>query len=86
MDANNVTSDTFSHTYNAQRENEKMIFTSEKLDKLDGLVDALKDLIINDAKYYESNSSTASDAQGDPARYPETINHTSNRKEKNCGH
>ena len=40
LDANNVTSDTFSHTYNTQRENEKMIFTSEKLDKLDGLVDA----------------------------------------------
>ena len=52
-DANNVTADTFFHTYNAQIENANAIFTSEKLDKLDDLEDALKDLTINDAKYYE---------------------------------
>ena len=38
-DANNVTSDTFSHTPNTQRENANAIFTSEKLNKLDDLED-----------------------------------------------
>ena len=51
--ANNLTTDTFSHTPNTERENSNAIFTSEKLDKSDDLADALKILTINDAKYYQ---------------------------------
>ena len=61
MYANNVTADTFSQTFNTLRENANAIFTIEKLDKSDKLADALKDLTMNDAKYYESNSATVSD-------------------------
>ena len=78
-DANNITADTFSHTFNTQREDANAIFTSEKLDKSDEMADALKYLTINDTKYYESNSVTASDAQGDLTRNTETVPHTSNR-------
>ena len=53
MDANNVTAGTFIHTSKTQKENAKAIFTSEKLDKLDDLADALKYLTINDDEYYE---------------------------------
>ena len=79
-DANSVTVNTFSHTSSTQRDNASTIFTSEKLDKLDALVDALNDLTIKYPKYYESNSATASDAQGDPTRDPKTVTHASNRK------
>ena len=77
-DADNVTAGTFSHAFNAQRENSNAIFTSEELDKLDGLVEILNNLTINNAKYYESNTAIASDAQGDFTRNPETTTHTSN--------
>ena len=40
--ANNITSDTYSHTSNTQIENTNAIFTSEKLDKLDELAYELK--------------------------------------------
>ena len=60
MDGNNVTSYTFIHMSNTQRDNENAIFTSEKLDKSEGLVDAVKNLTINNAKYYKSNTSTQS--------------------------
>ena len=73
--------DTFSHTYNTQRENANAIFTGEKLDKSDELVDSVKNLTINNAKYYESNTATASDAQGDLTLDPETVTHTSNGNE-----
>ena len=63
MDANNVTVDKFSHASNVQRETADAIFTGEKLDKLDELVDAVKYLTINYAKYYKSNTVTVSDAQ-----------------------
>ena len=53
MDANNVAADIFSHTSKTQRENANGIFTSEKLYKLDELENTVKDLTINDAKYYE---------------------------------
>ena len=76
-DANIVTVDTFSHTSNTQRENARAIFTSEKLDKQDKLVDAVKNLTINDAKYYESNTATASDAQVNIKCNEETVTHTS---------
>ena len=81
-DANNVTADTFSHTSNTQRENSNALFKSENLDKADELEDALKDLTIKDAKYYESKSVTVSDAQGDPTRNLETVTHTSNKNGK----
>ena len=45
------------------------------------MVDAVKKLTINDAKYYKSNTSTASDAQYDFTRNPEKVIHTSNGKE-----
>ena len=80
--ANNVTADTFNHTPNTQIENANKIFTSEKLDKLDDMEDALNDLTIIDAQYYESKSATASGAQGYPTCNPETVTHTRNRKEK----
>ena len=53
VDANNVTVDTFSHTSNTKRQNSNVMFISEKLDKSDELVDAVNNLTINDAKYYE---------------------------------
>ena len=56
--------------FNTQRKNSNRIFTSEKLDKSDELVDAGKDLAINGAKYYESNTTTASDTQGDLTSNP----------------
>ena len=50
-DDNNLSVDTFIHTSNTKRENVNAIFTSENLDKLDELVDAVKKLAINDAEY-----------------------------------
>ena len=61
------------------RENANVVFTSEKPDKLDELVKAINNLTINDAEYYESNTATASDAQGDITRNPVKVTHTSNR-------
>ena len=81
-DANNVTADTFCHTPNTQRENANIIFTSENLDKLDELADALKYLIIRGAEFYESDTATANDAQGDSTRDQKTATHTSNGNEK----
>ena len=40
------------------------------------LVDAVNNLIINDARYYESNTATASDSQDYLTRNPETVTHT----------
>ena len=82
FDANNVTEDTFSHTYNTQGENENAIFTSEKLDKLDYMEDVLKGFKINNAGYYASNSATESDTQGNITRDPKRVTHNSNEKEK----
>ena len=81
VDVNNVTTDTFSHTSNTQKENANTIFKSEKLDKLDDLADALEDLTTNDNKYYEWNTETASVSHGDITRNPETLTHTRNDKE-----
>ena len=81
LDVNNVTADTFSHTSNTQRQNSNTIFTSEKLDKSDDLEDALQYLTINDAKYYESNTATAIDAQVDLTCNQETVTHTINGNE-----
>ena len=69
-DSNNITGDIFSNAFNTQRENTNTIFTSEKLDKSDKLVDTVKKMTINDAKYYESNTTTASETQGNITRNP----------------
>ena len=55
-----------------------MIFTSKKIDKSDYLVDEVNNLTTNNAKYYESTTSTASDTQGNLTRNMETGTHTSN--------
>ena len=81
MDASNVTVDTLLNTSNTQRENTNAIFTGEKLDKSDNLLEAVNNLTINDAEYHESNTATASDAQGDLTHNPKTVTHTSNGKE-----
>ena len=81
-DANNVTEDTFSHMSNIQRDNENAIFTSEKIDKSDELVDALKDLKIKNNGYYASNLVSTSDLQGDITCDQKIVTHTINGKEK----
>ena len=53
------------------------IFTSEKLEKSDKLVDAVNKMTINDVGY-ELNTATTSDAQIDLARDPDTVPHSSN--------
>ena len=80
-DPNNVTAATFSHTSNEKRENSNATFTGEKLDKFHELVEAVKNLTINDAKYYESNIATARDAHGDLTCNPERVTHTINENE-----
>ena len=79
VDDNNVTTATFSHASNTQRDNSNVIFTSEKPDKSDKLVYTVNNLTINDAKYYESNTATASAVQGSITRNTETVTHTSTR-------
>ena len=49
---------------------------------MDKLEDTLKYLKINYTKYYESDTTTTSDAQGDPTHNPKTVTHTSNGKGK----
>ena len=58
-----------------------MIFKSEKLDQSDEMVDTGKNLKINDSKYYESNTATASDTHCDITLNPEKVTHTSNNNE-----
>ena len=45
------------------------------------MVDAVNNFKINDAEYYESNTATASDAQGDLTQNTERVTHTSNSNE-----
>ena len=78
-DANNFTAYAFSLASNTQRWNTNAIFTSEKLDESEELVDQVKNLKINNAEYHESNTATASDAQGNPKRNPDTVTHNINR-------
>ena len=77
MDANNVTADVFSHASSSKRENVDLIFTCEKLDNTDELVNTINGLIINDAVYV-LNKAIASDAQGNLTSDPDTVTHTSN--------
>ena len=84
----NVTSDAFSHASSSLRENTDVIFTSDNLDKLNELVEAINNLKINNAGY-ELKIATTSDAKGDitsnpytvthTINDPDTVNHTSNR-------
>ena len=82
LDTNNVTMDTFSHMPNTKRENENVIFTSNKIDKSDELLYALKNLTIKNTIYYASNSATATDSQVNITRDPKTVTNTINSKEK----
>ena len=87
MDAHNVTVDTFNCTSNTQIENANAILTSENLDKLYELVETLKDLTINAAEYYLSESVNSNDAKGNSASDPKTVDHTSDgNKKKGYGH
>ena len=78
-DANKVTADTFSYASNTQREHPITIFTSEKIDKSDDIVDAVKNLTIIDAGYYESHKAKASDAQENLTHNQEKVTHIRNR-------
>ena len=62
-DDNNVTAYAFSHASSSNRENSNTIFTTDKLEKLDELVDAIDNLTINDARS-ELNIATMTDKQG----------------------
>ena len=77
MDATNVTAGAFSNASISHRENLNGVLTSDKLKKLDEIVNAINNLTINDA-LYELSTTTASDTQGDLTRDPDTSNHTSN--------
>ena len=72
--------DTFSHTYNTQRDNANAVLTNEKLDKSGDLAEMLKDLTINDVEYYVSSSENTNDTKGCPASDPKTFTHTSDGK------
>ena len=48
-DANNVTTDGFSHAFSSQRENSDATSTSERLYKLNKIVDTINNLTIKDA-------------------------------------
>ena len=76
-DANNVTNDTWSLVSSSQRENLNAMFTSEKLEKSDELVDAVKNMKMNDVGY-ELNTTTKSDAQVNITRNLDTVTHTIN--------
>ena len=58
-------------TIGQDSQNANAIFTSENLDKSGELADTLNYLIINDAKYYVSNSVTANEAKVDFAKRSE---------------
>ena len=82
MDEHNVTADTFSQTYNTQRENVNERLTSEKLDKSDALAETLKYLTINDTAYYESDSANENDEKVDSTRNPKIVTHTSDENKR----
>ena len=84
-EAHNVTVDNLCQTPvtpNTQGKNANTILTSEMLNNSDALAETLKILIINDARYCESDKNGA---KSDPARNPPVANHTSDR-EKKTGH
>ena len=69
--SHNATADTISQTPSIQRENANAILTSKKLVKSDELAEMLKDLKINEAEYYVSESANANDEKGDPLKRSE---------------
>ena len=77
-DANNIIADAFSHASSSQRKNTDAIFTSDNLDKLGKLVNAINSLSINKVRY-ELNKETASDVQGNLTSDPDIVTHTSKR-------
>ena len=77
MDANNITADAFSHVPSSQRENVDVIFTSEKVDESDELVNGINKWTINNSGY-GWNKATTSDAQGNLTSDPDTVTYTSN--------
>ena len=83
MDSHNVAPNTFSQTSNTQINNANVILTNENLDKSDGLAETLKELTINDAGYYVSDSANTNDAKGNPERNPKTVTHTGGGKKIN---
>ena len=76
-DAINLTADTFSNASSSQKENLNAIFTSEKIEKSDNLVNAVKNMTINNSGY-ELNIATTSDTQGNLTSDTYTVTHTSN--------
>ena len=82
MDAQNITTDTFSQTSNTQIENSNAILTSGKLDKSYDLAEIFKDLTINDAGYYVSDSENANETKGGPAIDTKTVTHTRDGKKR----
>ena len=77
-DANNVISDALIHASSSPKENADTIFTSDKLDKSDKLVNTLNNLKINDARH-ELKKFTTNDKQGNLTSNPDTVTHASNR-------
>ena len=78
MDATNITAEMFSHAPSSQRENPNEIFTSERLEKSDELVDTINNLTRNNSKY-ELNTATAIYSQGNLMSNPDTVTHNRNR-------
>ena len=75
---NNVTADAFIFVSSSHRDKLNAILTSENLEKLDKLVDAINSLAINYTRD-ELNTATTSDAQGVLMSNQNTVTHTSNR-------
>ena len=61
-DANDVTTDAFSHVSTSHRESSDAIFTGENLDKLYKLFNEINNLKINNEEY-AFNKTTTSDSQ-----------------------
>ena len=82
-DTNNVNADTFSHASSSKREKPNIIFTGKNLGKPYEIVDAVKNMTINDA-VHELKTATASDAHDDITSNPDTVNHTRNQQLSSC--
>ena len=77
-DAKNITDDTCSLASNSQKENPNVIFTSEKLEISDELVDVVNNMTIKNVGY-ELHTATVSDAQVNLVSDPDIVTLTSNR-------
>ena len=63
--------------FSSYRENLDTIFTNEKIEKSDELVNTINNLTINNP-IYELNIATTSDTQGNLTSDPDTVTHTNN--------